>query len=73
MSEPTAWVCVNRCGDIIVSTVRKTRRESIDSMVGKELGRINRWRHFKRWGARCQRVRLVSLDAAGSAEGRGDG
>jgi hypothetical protein len=63
-----AWVCVNRNGSLMVSTIAPLRADAIKHMVGSEPGIQKRWRYWKRrHGLTCQRVELLPL-----SDGKGE-
>lgn len=55
MSEQTkAWVVVGPTGQIIYSSVRRTRAQAIDAFIFR-----NRWEFHRKRGYRCVRVTIT--------------
>ena len=62
IERDTVWVVVNWHGDMLRSTVARTRTEAIKEMTGPEHGYITRWRYwYRKYGCRCVRARLVPV------------
>ena len=68
MGSVTAWVCTNIRGDIIVSTVHRTRTGAIQRMTGDEPGWQKRWRHWRRWGTTVERVALLRVEGSNASD-----